>query len=145
MQRIFIAVMMLVGLSLNAAGADFVDNGNGTVTDRGTGLMWQQETTAPMTWGETLSYCEDLILAGYDDWRWPSRDELLSIVDKSTFNPAIDTGYFPETQPSNYWTGDTVAEHRESAWVVNFGGGDVYEGLKSDAAYVRAVRGGGQQ
>ena len=65
--------------------------GEGTVTDTNNGLMWQQETIGPMTWEETLSYCEDLQLSGYDDWRLPSINELHSIVDYSVINPSIDS------------------------------------------------------
>jgi hypothetical protein len=61
---------------------DFVDNGNGTVTDRATGLMWMKEDSKRgMSWEEALAYCESLELAGYTDWRLPHAKELQSIVD----------------------------------------------------------------
>ncbi len=75
---------------------DFEDNEDGTVTDSATGLMWQQEDSGKsMNWEDSLSYCENLELAGFDDWRLPNAKELQSIVDysrspDSTSSAAID-------------------------------------------------------
>ena len=92
-------------------------NGNGTVTDSATGLMWQQATTEnPMNWQEALYYCENLALAGYTDWRLPTIKELIAIVDYSRYNPAIDTYYFYNIISSNYWSGSTDADHIDYAW-----------------------------
>jgi hypothetical protein len=90
--------------------AEFVDNGDGTVTDVSNGLIWQQpgaENT--MTWEAAISYCEGLTLAGYADWRLPNRKELRLIVDYNEYNPAIDTAYFPNTVSSYYWSSSTYA------------------------------------
>lgn len=82
---------------------DFVSNGNGTVTDRATGLTWQQaDSGRGMDWEHALGYCESLSLAGKDDWRLPSVKELQSLVDYSrspetTRSPAIDS-IFKTTQ-----------------------------------------------
>ena len=73
----------------------FVDNGDGTVTDRATGLTWAQaDSGTGMTWEEALQYAEDLKLAGHDDWRLPNAKELQAIVDytrspDTTDSPAI--------------------------------------------------------
>jgi len=56
-------------------------NDDGTVTDTETGLMWQQQRITGMNWKEALAHCESLALAGYDDWRLPSIEELQSIID----------------------------------------------------------------
>ncbi|MHC4434999.1 MAG: Lcl C-terminal domain-containing protein, partial [Planctomycetota bacterium] len=61
---------------------NFVDNGDGTVTDLATNLMWQQaDSGVGYNWRQALSYAESLDLAGYDDWRLPNAKELQSIVD----------------------------------------------------------------
>ena len=61
---------------------DFVNNADGTVTDYATGLTWQQKDSGDgMYWEDALSYCENLELAGRDDWRLPSAKELQSILD----------------------------------------------------------------
>ncbi|MFC1576348.1 DUF1566 domain-containing protein [Candidatus Omnitrophota bacterium] len=75
---------------------NFVDNGDGTITDRATGLMWlKADSGKPMNWKEALFYSETLEYAGYDDWRLPDAKELQYIVDYSrspdtTNSPAID-------------------------------------------------------
>lgn len=61
---------------------DFIDNNDGTITDLSTGLMWQKEhSSTGLDWENSLSYAENLSLAGYDDWRLPNIKELHSIVD----------------------------------------------------------------
>lgn len=74
----------------------FTDNGDGTITDAATGLMWQQADNGnTYDWESGLSYAEGLTLAGYSDWRMPNAKELQSIVDYSrspatTSSPAIN-------------------------------------------------------
>ena len=51
-------------------------NGNGTVTDQVTGLVWQQTDGGEMTYANAITYCQNLELAGYTDWKLPSRQQL---------------------------------------------------------------------
>jgi len=81
----------------NAYGEnDFKDNGDGTVTDRASGLMWtQRDSGRGMNWKDALEYAKSLVYAGYDDWRLPNAKELQYIVDYSrspdtTDSPAIN-------------------------------------------------------
>ena len=119
-------------------------NGDGTVTDTSTGLMWQQ--TGPessRTWEEALAYAEGLVFAGYDDWRLPNARELQSIVDYSEYLTAVNTSFFPNCRPSYYWSSSPSAYYLFSAWTVNFNAGYVsYYNKTDDHCYVRAVRGG---
>jgi hypothetical protein len=70
----------------------FVDNGDGTVSDLATGLVWQQADSANgMDWQNALGYCESLSLAGYDDWRLPNAKELQSILDYSRSPATTDS------------------------------------------------------
>lgn len=63
---------------------NFVDNGDGTITDFATGLMWQKsDSREGLIWRDALHYSESLQLGGYDDWRLPNAKELQSIVDYS--------------------------------------------------------------
>ena len=75
--------------------ASFTDNGDGTVTDNVTGLIWQQiPVSETMSWAEAEEYCESLELAGYDNWRVPTAKELFGISDFTTGWPYLDTDYF---------------------------------------------------
>ena len=50
----------------------FTDNGDGTITDNITGLMWQKVDGGEMTFENAATYCSSLILGGKDDWRLPT-------------------------------------------------------------------------
>lgn len=126
---------------------DYVENNDGTVTDQYTGLMWQQNTAEEqMTWEEALAHCENLSLAGYDDWRLPNRNELQSLVDKQpeSGGAAINKA-FPDTYPLMYWTSThgAVPWWPAHVWTVFFLDGRTSADWKdSSLCYVRAVRGG---
>lgn len=121
----------------------YTDNGDGTISDDVTGLMWQQEDDdTTRTWYDAMSYCNDLTLGGYSDWRLPSKKELISIVDYGTYNPSIDTTYFSGTNASDCWSSTPSASNFSHAWSVYFSDGHVYSGYKSVSYYVRCVRGG---
>lgn len=63
---------------------NFVDNGDGTISDLNTGLTWQKEdSNEGMSWENALEYSENLEFANYTDWRLPNAKELQSIVDYS--------------------------------------------------------------
>jgi len=122
----------------------YADNGNGTVTDTDTGLIWQKETApGTYTWQQALSYCESLALAGHNDWRLPNRNELQSLVDYSKYDPSIDTVYFPNTLSFPYWSSTTYVDDpypSSAAWFVRFLSGYVGADHKVTSYYVRAVR-----
>jgi len=126
------------------ASASFRDNANGTVTDTGTGLRWQQGEGGLMTWPNALSYCNGLGLGGYSDWRLPNVKELESLIDFTSYGPAINTTFFPDAQPLIYLSSTTTAFATNSALDVSF-----YDGLidgfnsKAESGYVRCVRAGG--
>ena len=126
----------------------WVLNGDGTVTDTRTGLMWQQEgSSIGMTWEEAMNHCENIVDAGFTDWRLPTIKELSSIVNRKTYGPAIDTRYFIANS-SGYWSSTTYAGSSWQACGVSFyyGGDNAYDygsGYKPDSYdYVRTVRGG---
>lgn len=112
----------------------FVDNGDGTVTDESTGLMWMQnDTGVAVKWEDALLAAENATDDGYSDWRLPNVKELQSIVDYSGNFPAIDTLFnctgitneAGEADYGYYWT-STSARFNEYgeyyyAWYVAFG------------------------
>ena len=102
----------------------FHDNGDGTISDMATGLMWQKlDSGRTMDWSGALNYAAKLDLAGHTDWRLPSIKELQSIVDysrspKSTNSAAIDPLFSCSaiTNPDGkqnypyYWSGTTLLD-----------------------------------
>jgi hypothetical protein len=92
---------------------DFVDNHDGTITDRATGLTWQKaDDDETRNWEDALSYCEGLRLGGRTDWRLPNAKELQSIVDYSraptvTETAAIDPIFQVSVKESYFWTSTT--------------------------------------
>jgi len=119
----------------------FIDNGNGTITDKSTSLMWQKENAdSLMDWNAAIAYCENMTLAGYDDWRLPTIKELNSIVDYALFNPAINSEIFPYTASDRYWSSTTSVFDKNKAWAINFkfGSSTFYD--KEGFCNVRAVR-----
>lgn len=136
----------------------FIDNGDGTVSDLATGLMWQQsDDGVARNWKEALEYSENLELAKYTDWRLPNAKELQSIVDYSkspkTSNTAAIDALFntteildPEENPGHYpfyWTGTTHldgANPYASAVYIAFG-----EGLGMMKGVLMDVHGAGCQ
>ena len=113
------------------------------VVNNNTGLMWQQTIpTDTYEWALAFSYCNFLSYAGYSDWRLPTPQELLTIVDNSKYNPAIDITYFPNTPSSYFWSSSSCVNYQDNAWYVNFDSGSVLSYSKtSSSRYVRCVRG----
>ncbi len=124
----------------------FNDNGTGTVTDNNTGVMWQKEDDNQVySFSQAQNACGTLELGGYDDWRVPTKKELMSLVDYSVAYaesnplPQINLTFFPNTNAANYWAStDSV-----SAQGVDFGTGLYSRSLDPSAAnvYLRCARG----
>ena len=103
------------------------DNGDGTVTDRSTGLMWtKKDSGRGMNWQKALAYAENLNTAGYDDWRVPDAKELQYIVDYSrspettktvamdpVFETTVITNEAGERDYPFFWTSTT---HLDGPW-----------------------------
>jgi len=128
--------------------ADYLKNGNGTVSDTMTGLMWQQGDDPGMyTWDEALAQCEASTLAGYTDWRLPNVRELESLVDRTSSSIlagfcTIDTNFFPTCHSFYYWSGSSFTGCHSYAWDVYFGNGHLDWHGKEAHDYVRCVRTG---
>ena len=121
----------------------FVDNGDGTVSDNLTGLMWIKGETEPMHWQAALDYVKTLNTGGHTDWRLPNVNELRSLVDYSQFSPSLPQGHpFTNAVAFGYWSSTTLASYSYTAWGVVMNSGLVGYNSKSYGTYVRAVRGG---
>lgn len=143
------------------------DDVNETVTDNVTGLMWQDDAavasvqkqwltddnyntcsndkTDPAcfdTTGDTATtYCSELVMGGYDDWRLPTSVELEGIVNYGVSNPSIDST-FQNSASSSYWSSSSIVGDEDYAWFVYFYYGGVYGDDKDYNRYVRCVRDG---
>ena len=119
----------------------YVDNGDGTVTDTCTGLMWQN-TAPPETydWQQSLMYCDDLVLGGHSDWRLPNVRELLSIQEYGQLVPSVDPIFVESTFSDWYWSSSTAQDLPSLAWIVSFGVGIAKGWPKTAPYYARAVR-----
>jgi arylsulfatase A-like enzyme len=99
------------------------DNGNGTITDNVTGLMWQKTDAGEMTWANSVANASLQLTAGYTDWRLPTPAELFSILNHNN-NPALDQTKFPNTNSADYWwTSDIYGTDPTHVWCTNAGGG----------------------
>ena len=129
----------------------YTDNGDGTITDNVTGLIWTQELSSySMVWDDASAYCENLEVGGITNWRLPTIKELWSIRDFSQGWPWVDTDYFhlvgdgsqgaqEHSWSSNYYLVDTDEAVKHVAFAVNDWTGHikVFDGKR----FVRAVCG----
>ena len=131
MKRYIAASLLLCGL-LNAEALSptcYRDNDKNVVicSDKKLGrLMWQDEKqNVEGTWEQAQEYCKLVNLAGYKDWRLPTRVELLSIADKRRYNPALNTAfkYITDFSFPEYWSQTKSADDSSGAWVVDFRNG----------------------
>ena len=133
----------------------YTDNGNGTVTDNLTGLIWMKDANCfggPQTWNDAVSLVLNNVANGYcgltdgsspGDWRLPNIKEMLSLVDYNAYNPAMWWwDFFNNLQSAYYWSSTTKADVANVAWVVSMEAGYVVINGKTDPNYVWPVRGG---
>jgi hypothetical protein len=132
----------------------FTDNGNGTVTDNLTGLIWLKNANCvgAQTWEWALlvssGVCDGVCGltdgSSLGDWRLPNVKELTSLIDYDYVDPAIHMSsiYFSNVQSAPYWSSTTYAVGTVFAWFVDMSNGFVFSDSKSYNGYVWPVRGG---
>ena len=149
------------------AALSYTDNGNGTITDNNTGLIWEKQSDdgSIHDWDNVYSWADAFAVhiaglnagagfAGHIDWRLPNYKELVSILNLQNSAPAVlpafNTGCSSGctvltcscTAADSYWSSTTLAGFSSSAWIVDFTVGDVFADNKLLSLRVRAVRGG---
>ncbi len=140
MKKSMLGILILCGV----LSATCTRNSNETVSCSESKLMWQDNSetkTIEKSWSDAIEHCEDLSFAGYSDWRLPNKNELLSIVDRSKYAPAIN-GAFENTTSNSYWSSTSHASSTNRAWIVYFYGGGTGNYNKGNSGYVRCVRAG---
>ncbi len=148
-------------------GSRWVDNGDGTVTDNLTDLVWEKKTDDggihdwdnSYTWstgepwpGNGTAFTAFLGglnsaggFAGANDWRLPAFGELMTILNQAfpcATSPCVDSAFGSNTQSNFYWSATTNALSPGGAWNVVFSDGELFFSLKDASHYARAVRGG---
>lgn len=144
----------------------YEDNGDGTITDIVTGLIWEKlskdgsihdvDTFYP--WSEAItvkiSNLNTNRFAGHDDWRLPNRRELESLTNAGRFAPAVDPVFNALctspcsvttcscTQADAYWTSTSHQELAEFAWAINFNYGDVTYYKKLEGSVIQGSKKG---
>jgi hypothetical protein len=119
-------------------------SGCSIVFDSRTGLGWHKWPTGQtFGWSDAILYCEVSEQDGFSDWRLPSVKELMTLVDPTVMNPAIDGNAFPGTPAEPFWTSSPFVGDPSRAWAVDFTDGSVVHGsATSTPRRVRCVRGG---
>lgn len=135
---------------------DFVDNGDGTITDNRTRLMWQKSgSSKAKKWKQAQTYVKQLNkgFAGYSDWRLPTIEELASLVEKEKVSGVHIDPVFDSKQKT-CWSADynptsTIRVSGYEGWIVKLAEGTIiqtmwslgrYHGYGNISWYIRAVR-----
>jgi len=121
------------------------DNTKEVVIDDEKGLMWQDNKDVKLIqkdWQRAKSYCEDLNLGGYSDWRLPNIDEMVSTAEASKYAISIAAD-FKNTIDNDYWTSTDMQGNKGLiAWLIFFGQDtiSIAPGHKMNKLYIRCVR-----
>lgn len=113
-----------------------------TVKDEKLGLIWQDDeypSRQERDFNSAQEYCEALKFSKFDDWRVPTYEELLSIVDYDRYDAAI-VPLFTKTFSKRYWSSSQDVSAPDYAWSVDFLYGRTSTTKKSKKHYVRCVR-----
>ena len=100
----------------------YTNNGNSTITDNITGLMWQQADGGEMTIENAIIYADNLVLGGFSDWRLPTPIESFSILNHQNNNPAM-SNIFTASAAEYWWTNKFQVGDANIVWCTNAGGG----------------------
>ena len=141
------------GLALSEPGIMFTDNEDGTVTDSRTGLVWLKDAhclgrsdwesavTQVQKLGTGVGDLQDGSVAG--DWRLPSREELLQLVDRQQQDPSLPVGHpFLHVQHSSYWTASSRDSDNDCVWIIHLSRGRLNYSGKSGNYGIWPVREG---
>ena len=93
---------------------DYTTENEPVIVDNNLGMMWQrnipQAEVLPV--GSVISYCENLVYGGYNDWKLPTEEEFITIADFGRYSPGIDTEYFPDA--GSFWTSTNYTTYEDS-------------------------------
>lgn len=126
--------------------ANLVDNGNGTVTDINSYLMWTKSAFGTVTspenknWNEAVDACLALETGGFTDWRLPNAKELHSILDVYSPYQPFDSGPFEIAPTDNFlWTATTDSAGSSYAWSLDTYAGETWAKGKGNRSGYNAL------
>ncbi len=157
-----LALLLLLGgaqaafATPNTPTGDFIDNKDGTVTHKTTGLTWmrcmsEQQWTGSSCYGRATHGISDKDLvtarwsfAGHSDWRVPSIAEFQTIIERDVNSNTINDTIFPNSDDGPFWSSTPYVGSGDGAryWYVDFYYGDVTNGIHYSSLPVRRVRSG---
>ena len=119
--------------------SQYVDNGNGTLTDRRTNLTWYR-CSAGQIWSngsckgrpivrnfnDAQEWAQQAEVADTTGWRLPEIDEMVELVVKDCRSPSIDTNAFPGIEAENYWSSEDNFWISAMAWSLFWFKGEYY-------------------
>ncbi len=132
----------------------YTDNGDGTVTDNETTLMWEKctqglsgndcsiGTGGRHDWKEALQLVNNYSFASHNDWRLPNIKELSSLVARRCSDPSINESAFPNTSASYFLSSSPSASNSSNVWQLHFGEGFAHSDSRDLKNFVRLVRSG---
>ena len=117
-------------------------NRNSVVLDKKNSIYWQDNLFSEKSsedWDDAVEYCNKLVLNTMNKWRLPTFNELLSIVDYTRVDPAINP-VFDYVNEGTYWTSVDFSATVSRAWTIDFRTGKTYYSYKTTNHSVRCVK-----
>lgn len=110
------------------------------VQDTVTKLTWQRNPdSVSRSQSDAITYCKNLSLEG-GGWRLPTRAELLSLIDPTRNNPALDPKAFPHATSAPFWSSSAYVQMSGDAWYVDAAAGEARGQSNTTTYSVRCVR-----
>lgn len=143
------------GETTNGTARSYTDNGNSTISDNATGLMWEKcnyglsgascatGSATKVAWSTATSTCETAVTGGHSDWKLPNINELATLIDYAPADPdpSINATYFPNTKSDDYtWSSTQDIYARPGAWTITFYDGQQSTDPVTATNYIRCVR-----
>jgi hypothetical protein len=135
-------ILSLMVLLVNTSIFANETNRSSIVTDKIHAIYWQDTLSSQKSsedWDDAIEYCDKLVLNNMGKWRLPTFNELLSIVDFTRVNPAINP-IFEYVNEGTYWTSRDFSATTSRAWTIDFRTGKTYYSYKTTNHSVRCVK-----
>ncbi|MFA6195728.1 MAG: DUF1566 domain-containing protein [Sulfurimonas sp.] len=135
--KIVTALMASMVMATIVMSAGCKNDSPEVVYDSGTKLLWQDNNdtkSIKKDWQGATDYCKNLSIDKHNDWRLPSKEELLDLYTKKAILKNVSS--------DGYWSSTTDESLKDFAWYVVFGNGYFNVASKNADSYVRCVRAG---